>query len=266
MRKTAHARIPAAVFKAFSSANRMYDELPFRPVSFDGGDPPKIPDELMPLVTKMIEERLATETTGLKSKNTELLGDIRKLKDQVKAFEGLDPVAVKALLEKFSNDEEAALIAKGKIDEVLAKRTERLNADWDKKLKAAEAAAQKLQEANQKLVKRATSEAIIKAATKAGALPKAMDDVILRAQGAGWTINEEGEVIARDGENIIFGKDGKTPLSPDEWAESLRETAPHLWPPAQGSGAQGSHTPAKGGKIDPSLSPEARLTAARQKS
>jgi hypothetical protein len=34
-----------------------------------------------------------------------------------------------------------------------------------------------------------------------------------------------------------MGKDGKTPLTPLEWAESLRESAPHLWPRATGTNA-----------------------------
>lgn len=251
--KISHARIPAAIIAAFS-----------RPVSFDGDDGgDKIPEEHKALFDKLLQQRLDDATSGLKAKNNELLGDIRKLKDQVKAFDGLDPVAVKALIEKFSNDEEAALIAKGKIDEVLAKRTERLNADWQKKLEAEQNNTKKLQERNQKLVERATSAAIIQAATKAGAEPTAIDDIVLRARGAGWTVNDEGEVIAKNGDDVVFGKDGKTPLSPSEWTESLREVAPHLWPKAQGSGASGSQTPAKGGKIDPNLSPEARLTAHR---
>lgn len=245
------ALIPAAI------------SLMSRPASFDGDPPKEIPAEYKELVDAAVAAAIAAETTGLKSKNSELLGDIRKLKDQLKTFEGLDPVAVKALIDKFSNDEEAALIAKGKIDEVLAKRTERLNADWQKKLDAAEAKATKMAEANQKLAKRATNEAIIKAATKAGVEKTAIEDVILRAQSAGWTINEDGEVIAKNGDDIIIGKDGKTPLTPDEWAESLRETASHLWPRAQGTGANGSNHPAQGGKIDPKLKPEARLTQAR---
>jgi len=234
-----------------------------RPISFDGTEPKEIPEELKPLVENMIKAAVEEQTTGLKNKNNELLGDMRKLKDSMKAFEGLDPVAIKGLLEKIGNDEEAQLIAKGKIDEVLAKRTQRLNEDWDKKLKAADADKQKLQEVNSKLVKRATSEAIIKAATKAGAEPTAIDDIILRAQSAGWTINEEGEVVAKNGDDVIFGKDGKTPLSPDEWAESLRETAPHLWPKAQGSGANGTHQPNAKGVDLSKLSPEARMTAVR---
>ncbi len=42
-----------------------------------------------------------------------------------------------------------------------------------------------------------------------------------------------------NGDEVVLGKDGKTPLTPIEWAESLRETAPHLWPKAQGSNAPG---------------------------
>ena len=52
-----------------------------------------------------------------------------------------------------------------------------------------------------------------------------------------------GKIYRRDS---VFGKDGKTPLTPVEWAESLKETAPHLFPRAEGSGA-GGHKPGGGG-------------------
>ncbi|PGP57105.1 hypothetical protein CN998_32605, partial [Bacillus cereus] len=80
-------------------------------------------------------------------------------------------------------------------------------------------------------------DSIRSAAIKAGALPEAADDLILRAKGQ-FTLNEEGEAIAVDKEGqAILGKDGKTPLTPLEWAESLRESAPHLWPRASGTNA-----------------------------
>jgi hypothetical protein len=66
-----------------------------------------------------------------------------------------------------------------------------------------------------------------------------MDDIVLRA-GSVWRLNDDGEPVAVNGDEVILGKDGKTPLSPMEWAESLRETAPHLWPKAQGTNAPGS--------------------------
>jgi len=75
------------------------------------------------------------------------------------------------------------------------------------------------------------------ASSKAGALPSAQDDLILRAKGI-FQINDEGEAIAVDEEgNSIMGKDGKTALSPVEWVESLKESAPHLFPSASGTDA-----------------------------
>jgi len=88
------------------------------------------------------------------------------------------------------------------------------------------------------------ADSIRAAAIKAGALPEAAEDIILRARGT-FKLSEDGEPIAtdRDGQ-VIYGKDGRTPLSPHEWAESLRETATHLWPRAQGAGPTGD----QGGK------------------
>ncbi|MBL1494686.1 hypothetical protein ELD59_30265, partial [Klebsiella pneumoniae] len=93
---------------------------------------------------------------------------------------------------------------------------------------------------------RVLGDAIRSAALKAGALPEASDDLILRAKGT-FQLNDEGEAVAVDANgDVLFGKDGKTPLTPVEWAESLKETAPHLFPRAEGSGA-GGHKPAGGG-------------------
>ncbi|MEG8137751.1 hypothetical protein DZD37_01150, partial [Acinetobacter baumannii] len=84
------------------------------------------------------------------------------------------------------------------------------------------------------------------AALKAGALPEASDDLILRAKGT-FQRKDDGEAVAVDANgDVLFGKDGKTPLTPVEWAESLKETAPHLFPRAEGSGA-GGHKPGGGG-------------------
>ena len=88
------------------------------------------------------------------------------------------------------------------------------------------------------------------AAFKTGALPEALEDIVLRA-GPVWRLNDDGEPVAMNGDEIVLGKDGKTPLTPIEWAETLRETAPHLWPRAQGSNARGSgngEAPTKKGK------------------
>lgn len=208
----------------------------------------------------MIEAAVNEQVAGLKAKNGELIGKEKELKASLAQFEGIDPEAVRTILKRFVDDEEATLIKQGKLDEVLNKRTERMAADWDKKLKAEQARAEKQKARGDKLAERAMAEAIIKASQKAGALPEATEDIVLRAKGAGWTIDDDANVIAMNGDTVVFGKDGKTPLTPEEWAASLRENAPHLWPRAQGSGAMGTNGSPKGGPDLSKLPPEARIT------
>ncbi|MFK3941865.1 hypothetical protein ACI2KC_09285 [Pseudomonas monteilii] len=195
-----------------------------------------------------VQKFLDGEVSGLKSKNTELIGSNKTIKtelDKLKGqFEGLDIEAVKGLLTKAGQDEETKLIAEGKLDEVVSRRTERLRGDLDKQIKAANERAEKAEAFAAKYSDKVLADSIRAAAIKAGALPEAAEDIILRARGT-FKLSEDGEPIAtdRDGQ-VIYGKDGRTPLSPHEWAESLRETATHLWPRAQGAGPTGD----QGGK------------------
>lgn len=189
------------------------------------------------------QEALDRAVTGLKTKNSELLGTIKTTKgelDQLKGqFEGLDIESVKALLARAATDEETRLLAEGKIDDVINRRTERLRGDYDKQLQAEKARAEKAEAFANQFKDKVLADSIRAASIKAGALPEASEDIILRARGT-FQLNEHGEAVAvdKDGE-VIYGKDGKTPLSPLEWAESLRESAPHLWPKAVGAGQTG---------------------------
>ena len=198
-----------------------------------------------PAVKSAIAAAVEAATLGLKNKNTELLGSLRTTKNELEGlktqFEGLDIDAVKGLLNKVGQDEETRLLAEGKLDEVITKRTERLRGDYDKQLTAEKSRADKAEAFAAKYSDKVLADSIRAAAIKAGALPEAAEDIILRARGT-FKLSEDGEAIAtdRDGE-VVYGKDGKTPLSPLEWAESLRETATHLWPRAQGAGQTGDN-------------------------
>jgi G3E family GTPase len=196
-----------------------------------------------PSIKAAIASAVEASVTGLKTKNSELLGKLKdatgKLYQFESQFEGLDLDAVRGLLSKAGQDEETKLLTEGKLDEVFNRRTERLRGDYDKQLKAETERADKAEAFALKFQGKVLGDSVRAAALKAGALPEATDDIILRAKGV-FTLNEEGEAVAVDGEGqAIFGKDGKTPLTPQEWAESLRESAPHLWPRASGTGAPG---------------------------
>ena len=194
-----------------------------------------------PAIKAAIATAVETSVSGLKTKNSELLGKLKettgKLTQFETQFEGIDIDAVKGLLSRAGQDEETKLLTEGKVDEVFNRRTERLRADNDKQLKALTARAEKAEAFAAKFQGKVLGDSVRGAALKAGALPEATDDIILRAKGV-FSLNQEGEAVAVDehGE-IVRGKDGKSPLTPLEWAESLRESAPHLWPRATGTNA-----------------------------
>ncbi|UVM02298.1 hypothetical protein LOY41_12220 [Pseudomonas atacamensis] len=196
-----------------------------------------------PAIKAAIATAVETSVSGLKTKNSELLGKLKettgKLTQFETQFEGIDIDAVKGLLSRAGQDEETKLLTEGKVDEVFNRRTERLRGDYDKQLKTVTARAEKAEAFAAKFQGKVLGDSVRGAALKAGALPEATDDIILRAKGV-FSLNEEGEAVAVDEDSqVILGKDGKTPLTPLEWAESLRESAPHLWPRASGTQAPG---------------------------
>ena len=155
-----------------------------------------------------------------------------------KMFEGYDIENVKALMNRAANDEETRLIAEGKMDEVINRRTERLRKDNEKKVEELNSRLNVAEQKSNRFKDKVLSGAVRDEALKAGILPEAMDDIVLRARQL-FVLNDEGEVQAMDGEEVVFGKDGKSPLSLSEWLEDTREKAPHLWPRASGSNGSG---------------------------
>lgn len=123
-----------------------------------------------------VQKFLDGEVSGLKSKNTELIGSNKAIKtelDKLKGqFDGLDIEAVKDLLAKAGQDEETKLIAEGKLDEVISRRTERLRTDLDKQVKAANERADKAEAFAAKYSDKVLADSIRAAAIKAGALPE----------------------------------------------------------------------------------------------
>ena len=218
-----------------------------------------------PDVQAQIAAAVEAATAGLKAKNTELLGSLREAKDSLKRFEGIDPDAVRNIISKFASDEEATLIAAGKVDEVLNKRTERMKADFDKKLVEAQAKADAAVKRAETFQGRVLDEAIRAAASKAGLHQHAIDDALFRGR-AMFTLNEDGTAISLgdDGQPVL-GKDGKTPFTPGEWLETMKDKAPHWYPAtAAGSGAASSTgAPRPGSPEMMKLSPVERINAAR---
>ncbi|EJN07798.1 hypothetical protein [Herbaspirillum sp. YR522] len=196
--------------------------------------------EITPEIQAVIDAAVADATSGLKTKNSELLGDQKKLKDSLKAFEGIDPSAMRELMAKLENDDEAKLIAAGKLSEVIDKRTEKLRTASERAVQEANdkvAAAEKRASAFQG---RVLDDTIRAAASTAGLHPHAIEDALFRGRSM-FSLDESGKAVQLDdGGQVVLGKDGKTPFAPAEWLESMKEAAPH-WFPTGSAGSGGGN-------------------------
>ena len=207
-----------------------------------------MPDEIKvdlenPEIKAAIQDAVDEAVKGLKDKNAELIKDKKELKDELGSLkskvEGLDLDAIKVLLDKSNQDEESKLIAEGKIEEVIQKRTEKMREEHDKVLKAEKERADKAEAYAEKFKKSVVQSQIVQAAIELEALPEATPDIAFLAQTK-FALDENGKAVAVD-ENgdVVIGKDGQTPMTPKEWVESLCEQKPYYWPKPNGMGAPG---------------------------
>lgn len=190
-----------------------------------------------PEIQKAIQSRLDQEVSGLKSKNEELLGKLKKLK--------VEPEEIDRLLElkkKVDANEEMKLLSEGKLEEVLGRRTEAMKRDAEANISARDNKIKELDEAikskNEKLASLIIDGQVREAYIGLDFEPAAMDD-ILRLGRDIFQMDETGKAVPRDGNgNLIFGKDGKTPITASEWLEGLADKKPYLRRQSKGGGAQ----------------------------
>jgi hypothetical protein len=153
---------------------------------------------------------------------------------------------------KGSSDPQAPEV-KALIDEAVARAVAELEDEkrqLAEQLKAGEGRAAELERLvegrDEQLARLAIDGAIRAAAAEAALVPAAMDDALARGRGV-FVLDEDGRPVARDAEGkIVTGADGEAPLSPAEWLDSMRDAAPHWWPPSSGAGAPGAG--ARGGE------------------
>lgn len=180
------------------------------------------------------------DVTGIPDTST-LEGTLKKVRDEREAaqkqlkdlqtkFQGIkDPDQVRKLLEQFENDEEAALIANGKVGEVVQRRTEKHMAAMQAKVDEAIAAEKAANNRASLFTERVLKGQVAQEAMALKVFEGALDDVWLRAKML-FSIDEKGQAISVDDKGeIVLGKDGKTPFTITEWLTELKEKAPHLF-------------------------------------
>lgn len=163
-----------------------------------------------------------------RTNNIQLQQQLDKLKD-------VDPVKYKELTALQRKIEEKELIEKGEVEKVINLRVDAMKADYEARLGST---TESLSAAQAQLSVLLIDNAVRIAAANGGVVPTAIDDVVLRARGI-YVVDKGAPVPKNEKGEVIYGKDGSTPMTMTDWLSGLKKTAPHLFLGSTGSGAQG---------------------------
>ena len=190
-------------------------------------------------------DELQAEIDRLRSHSNKLLDEKKTLKTQFDEFktqfDGIDADSVKNMMKVFESSEEAKLIAEGKLDEVIKKRTEKVILTKESAIEELTGKYNELQEKHNTVdnlykTEKVTNE-LRDAAEKLDVLPTAIDDVVMRGLGI-FQVGDDRKVEARDKDGNLL-KVGSKVLSPELFVKDLQDKAPHFWPQSKGAGANG---------------------------
>lgn len=211
-----------------------------------------------------IRAELEQEYAGLKANRDEVLAEKRAMKEKLASVEAIISAAggsdgIKALQElktRLEKDEIGRLLTEGKHEEWFERRTARQRSEYEQQLKKA---VDELElERNLRFgAEKARTDLMLEtevraAAAKLGVVESAVSDAILRARGEFSYDQERDSLIIKDeNEGAVLGKDGKKPMTIEEWLEGQKDKARHWFPPSKGAGAAGSHGGVPGSE-DPS--------------
>jgi hypothetical protein len=214
------------------------------------------------------------DVTGLKTalnQERTLRRDAEKTVTDLKVqFEGVNVEEYHKLQDRVKGLDDADVYDKQGIESLVARRTESMKAEHERQVQAKDREITQLRgqatESDRRWRQDRIKTALLEAVNKNGVYEKAVDDAVMRGLAVFTDLDPDGQVIAKKGEDVVYGKDGINPLRPEEWISSLKTSgqAPHLWPPSSGGGAPAHHG-GNGAGIDwAALPPAERLTAFRQ--
>lgn len=160
----------------------------------------------------------------------------KQVDDFKNRYGNVDIEAYNAYVEEQQKLKDKKLIEAGQVDQLVEERVDKMKSEYETQLGGYKTQTEQLQTQLAKLV---VDNALTEAAAKAGVRTTALEDIMLR--GRNVFRMKDGSAVPMDGDKVIYGKDGVTPMSMPEWLGELAARAPHLFNPSNGGGAQGNH-------------------------
>lgn len=219
---------------------RVYDSLDAVPEAlrehYKEGDDGKYHLQVEGMVAKERVDEFRENNVALRQQTETLQG-------QLKAFGDVTPERVKELetLDRKVKDKE--LYDKDGIEAVVSERTAEMQRQHEAQVGNVKSELEKATEAaeahRRRLHQHVISSNVSRAAMKAGVRKEAIADAQLLAQ-QNWTVNEqERPVMANEKGEVVYGKDGVSPLTVEEWFDKQREERPHWFEASSGGGSTG---------------------------
>lgn len=163
---------------------------------------------------------------------------------KLEPFKDLDPVVVQDALKTHQQYKDKKLIDNGKIEEVVENRVKEMKSSYETQLTAEKTARQAAEGTLSKVL---IDNELSREALSNGALDTAVDDIVSRGRQV-FKLNG-GKVLPYEGENVIYGDDGVTPLSVKQWLTKLSAKAPHLFKQSKGGGADAGNRSGDSGAV-----------------
>lgn len=227
------------------------------PAGFDGegsgeGDKPKI-DPNDPVVKALLDKAVEDHTRGLRENRDQVLTESKRRQEKLEELLGLvggeDGLKkLKELRERAEKDEELKLIADGKHDLWLERRTQAMKENHGKELSARDKRMAELEverdQAIQRLSGYKTTQELMRAADEAGVRPEYREALMALAQGRVKLLEDGGgdrfEVYEANGTQKMFGPKAKE-MTVTEFFETFRDKMKDAFLPSAGSGAGGGN-------------------------
>jgi hypothetical protein len=196
----------------------------------------------------------------------------KDFEDYKKKFGDIDPDEYRELKKQAETNRHKKLIDEGKIDQLVSERTETLRSNFEGKIKKLSEDHDSLKSERNtlytKLEDTLITSRIRDAALEVGVPKKgAMKHIVSAAKGI-WILRD-GEPVPVDSKgDVIYGEDGKSPLTFKEQMQGLMVTEALLFEPSSGGGTKKfnkgdqNRRPGDGSE---NLSPVERLKIARRK-
>ena len=205
-----------------------------------------------PDIAALVAAEVQKATQGLKSKNDELLNEVKaerqkrqEYENQIRNMGSQDDIAkARELMERMQADADLRMIVEGgkaAFEDVLTRRTKSVVSAERAAKEAAERAAQEAAARAEAAQNRWRSERlnyeVTSAVSKAKALPEAAEYIRIKAEQMFVLDDETGKPKLREGVDVI-DRSGN-PHTLDTWVESLRDSNPFFFGMPSGGGAGG---------------------------